>query len=202
MGKPFLPQADTSGTDGASDEGAAFDLPQLTVSSPAFVAGEELPAEFTGDGGGQSPPVAWTAGPPGTQSYALNLWHVPDNGNVKSYWLLYDIPADVTSLPENAQGIGTVGFNDKGRQEYEPMKSKGPGAKQYRITVYALSEKPKFVSAKVNRNDLLNSISDITLAAGTLNYQYTRSRGGSSLIIPGLIMSLIVVVGLWFGYRK
>ncbi|QDU82497.1 Phosphatidylethanolamine-binding protein [Polystyrenella longa] len=202
MGKPFLPQSNTSGTDVNSNEGQASNLPQLTVSSPAFAAGEEMPVEFTGDGIGQSPPVVWTSGPPGTQCYALNLWHVPGTGDVKSYWVLYDIPADVTSLPKNTQGIGTAGYNDKGHQEYDPMRSKGPGVKKYHITVYALSEKPKFTSAKVTRAELLKSISDITLAEGTMNYRYTRSRDGISLIIPGSIVGIIVAIALWFGYRS
>ncbi len=201
MGKPFLPHSNSSGTGSDSKDQPRSDLPQLTVTSPAFAAGEEMPVEFTGDGVGQSPPVAWTAGPAGTKCYALNLWHVPGPGEVKSYWVLYDIPAEVTSLPKNAEGIGTAGNNDKGHPTYDPMKSKGPGVKQYHITVYALSEKPEFTSAKVTRAELLKSISGITLAEGTLNFQYTRSQGGSSLIIPGSITSGIVAIAMWFGYR-
>ena len=67
MGKPFLPQADTSGTFNSS-EGQGPETPRLTVTSPAFVAGNNLPIEFTGDGLGESPPIAWTEGPEGTRA--------------------------------------------------------------------------------------------------------------------------------------
>ncbi|WP_286765152.1 MULTISPECIES: YHYH protein [Rhodopirellula] len=198
MGKPFLPQADSSGTEGGPD---ADQTSRLKVTSPAFAAGDELLLEFTGDGAGESPPIAWSKGPAGTQCYALNLRHTPGPDDVKSYWVVYDIPADVTSLPQNASGIGTVGINDKGHAGYDPMKSKGPGVKHYHVTVYALSEKPKFTTAQVTRADLLESISDITLAQGTLDFQYTRSRSRSFLILIGIGV-VALLAGAWFSLKK
>jgi phosphatidylethanolamine-binding protein (PEBP) family uncharacterized protein len=94
---------------------------------------------------------------------------------VKSYWLLYNIPPDVTSLPRNANGIGVAGYNDKDRTDYDPMCSRGPGAKEYHITVYALSKIPDWPAAKVARADLLRTIGPITLAEGTLSFKYARS---------------------------
>ncbi|PHQ36155.1 YHYH protein [Rhodopirellula bahusiensis] len=198
MGKPFLPQADSSGTEGGP---GADQSSRLKVTSPAFAAGDELPLEFTGDGAGESPPIAWSKGPAGTQCYALNLWHTPGPDDVKSYWVVYDIPADVASLPQNASGIGTVGINDKGHAGYDPMKSKGPGVKQYHITVYALSEKPEFATDQVTRDELLESISDITLAEGTLDFQYTRSRSRSFLILIGIGV-VALLAGAWFSLKK
>ncbi|WP_236622076.1 YHYH protein [Novipirellula maiorica] len=141
-GKPYMPLSDALGTNVDLSHHLPSGMPMLTVTSPAFAAGNEMPIEFTGDGAGHSPPLAWTKGPAGTQCYALNLWHTPGPGDIKSYWLLYNIPADVTSLPANAHGIGTAGYNDKGHTEYDPMRSKGPGVKKYHVTVFALSEKP------------------------------------------------------------
>ena len=201
MGKPFLPQDDLSASFGSS-EGSGSDKPRLTVTSPAFAAGNEMPTEYTGDGLGESPPISWTEGPAGTQSYAINLWHKPGPDDIKSYWLIYDIPANFTSLPKNATGIGTMGYNDKGRMEYDPMKSKGPGVKWYHITVFALSENPKLSSEKVTRAELLNAISDITLAQGTLDFQYTRSRTGAWPIVIGLMIAAIIAVAFWLRSRS
>lgn len=94
-----------------------------------------------------------------------------------------------------------LGINDKGHTGYDPMKSKGPGVKHYHLTVYALSEKPKFATDHVTRDELLESISDITLAQGTLDFQYTRSRSGSSMILIGSAI-VAVVAGAWLGLRK
>lgn len=149
---------------------------KLAVSSPAFKDGGDFPVEFTGDGEGVSPPVSWKNPPKGTKSFALNLWHIPGQGDVKSYWVVYNIPATVTGLEKGSMDIGITGHNDKNRQEYDPMKSKGPGVKEYNITVYALSEEPKFGSKKVNRAELLKSIQKITLAEGTIRYKYERGK--------------------------
>ena len=145
----------------------------LTVTSSAIGADGNLPVEFTCDGAGASPPLAWQAGPPGTKSYAVTLWHeAPDQ--VKSYWVVYGIPGNSTQLAKNSRNIGTTGLNDKRRAEYDPMCSKGPGAKEYHVTVYALSAMPKLRANAATRDALLDAIKEITLAEGTLTYTYER----------------------------
>jgi phosphatidylethanolamine-binding protein (PEBP) family uncharacterized protein len=145
----------------------------LTVTSSAIGADGSLPVEFTCDGAGASPPLEWQAGPPGTKSYAISLWHeAPDQ--VKSYWVVYGIPGNSTQLAKNSRNVGTTGLNDKRRAEYEPMCSKGPGVKTYHVTVYALSAVPTLRANTATRDALLQAISDITLAEGTLTYTYER----------------------------
>jgi Raf kinase inhibitor-like YbhB/YbcL family protein len=41
-----------------------------------------------------SPPFSWTPGPAGTKSYAIMMHHMQ-----APHWMMWDIPADVTSLP-------------------------------------------------------------------------------------------------------
>ena len=150
---------------------------RLAVTSAAVGADGRLPAEFTCDGAGVSPPVAWQAGPPGTKSYAVVLWHeAPDQ--VKSYWVVYGIPAAATGLSKGAKNVGTTGLNDKRRAEYDPMCSKGPGVKTYHVTVYALSAEPSLPAGGANRDALLAAIRGITLAEGTLTFSYERPPGG------------------------
>lgn len=148
----------------------------FTLTSPAFEHNGKMPAEFTGDGDGISPPLKWFGAPGGTKYYALQLWHKPkaDGDEVKSYWVVTNIPATVTSLAKNSKGVGKDGINDKRRTGYDPMNSKGPGPKEYHITLYALSSEPKFDTVKVTRADLLKAIKDFTLAETTLSYTYER----------------------------
>lgn len=146
----------------------------LIVTSSAIGPDGMLPKEFTCDGAGISPPVAWSGAPAGTKSFAVSLWHTaPDRE--KSYWLVYDIPADVARLEKNSRDVGRLGQNDKGRSGYDPMCSKGPGLKSYHITVYALSAVPDFSNAEPTRAGLLSAIRNTTLAVGTFTYQYQRS---------------------------
>ncbi len=64
----------------------------FTLTSPAFEHNGKMPAEFTGDGDGVSPPLKWSGAPAGTKCYALQLWHKPkaDGDEVKSYWVVVD----------------------------------------------------------------------------------------------------------------
>jgi phosphatidylethanolamine-binding protein (PEBP) family uncharacterized protein len=146
---------------------------EIEVTSPAFAAGQRIPMEFTCDGAGVSPPIAWQAGPAGTKSYALSLWHESPDG-LKSYWVVHDIPAQVLGLPKNARSIGTLGLNGKHRPAYDPMCSKGPGLKTYHVTVYALSALPKLPAGGATRAQLLEAIAGIVLAEGTLTFTYER----------------------------
>jgi phosphatidylethanolamine-binding protein (PEBP) family uncharacterized protein len=54
------------------------------------------------------------------------------------------------------------------------MNSKGPGVKEYHVTLYALSDEPRLDAGKFNRVDLLKAVKDITLAETTLTYTYER----------------------------
>jgi len=148
----------------------------IAVTSPAIGTDGLLPVEFTCDGAGVSPPVEWKPGPDGTRSYALTLWHESPDG-VKSYWVVYDIPAGVTKLPKGARSIGTLGLNGKRRAEYDPVCSKGPGRKEYHITVYALSARPRLAPAAATRDGLLAAIGKTVLAEGTLTFAHERKAG-------------------------
>ncbi|MBU6276142.1 MAG: YbhB/YbcL family Raf kinase inhibitor-like protein [Planctomycetes bacterium] len=159
---PPPPPRDPAG--GSARTGAAA---ALVVSCPAVGADGRLPVEFTCDGAKVSPPVQWSAGPPGTRSYAVTLWHeAPDR--VKSYWVVHGIPATVHALPRDSRAIGALGRNDKRQSGYDPPCSQGPGPKTYHLTVYALSAVPQLADGGT-RDDLLAAITDITLASGTLD---------------------------------
>ena len=158
----------------AEPDPETFDGPKLSVTSSAFEHNGNYPVEYTCDGASASPPIEWSGAPEGTKSYALQVWHVPGPRDIKSYWVLFNIPADVVSLPKNSRGIGTEGLNGKGRQGYDPMCFKGPGRKKYHITVYALSADLKLAPDKATRTELLAALKDVQLAEGTLTFYYER----------------------------
>ncbi len=147
------------------------------LSSPEVAPGGALPSEYTGDGAGVTLPLSWSGAPAGTQAYALIMHHLDPEGVAKWYWTLYDIPAELTGLPKDVHGIGKVGTGFKGRVGYEPPHSKGPGAKTYTLTLYALSAPVQLnlPPAEVNRAVLLEAMQGRVLASADLNVVYTRS---------------------------
>jgi phosphatidylethanolamine-binding protein (PEBP) family uncharacterized protein len=153
----------------------------FVLSSPAVKDGGTLPVEFTGDGASTTLPLEWAGAPAGTKCYAVIMHHeAPDM--TKWYWILYDIPLTVHSLPKNVKDVGTLGNNSVNRRrEYAPPHSKGPGAKTYIYTAYALSASPQITvpPAEVNREILLAVMKDNILASAELSVVYTRSGDGS-----------------------
>ncbi len=149
----------------------------FTLTSPDVTEGGILPAEYTCDGVASTLALSWSGAPAGTTSFAVIMHHVASPTDIHWYWVVYDIPADVTSLPKNMHGVGMLGTNSvNDRTEYTPPCSKGPGPKVYTYTVYALSAEPQLsVSpSQVTRQVLLDAIMDITLTSAELHVTYTR----------------------------
>jgi para-nitrobenzyl esterase len=73
---------------------------KLTVTSPAFQNGADIPYENTQYRGNIFPGLAWTSGPAGTQSYVAIMQGEPEGGGkvTSIHFTLFDIPASVTEL--------------------------------------------------------------------------------------------------------
>ncbi|MEQ1839162.1 MAG: YbhB/YbcL family Raf kinase inhibitor-like protein, partial [Verrucomicrobiales bacterium] len=159
-------------------------LPQKTggsagfiLTSPDVAANGRLPMEYTGDGAGSTLPLTWSGAPAGTKSYALIMDHLAPANEMKSYWVMWNIPGTLTSLPKDAEGIGETGVGFRGETGYEPPHSKGPGDKTYVLHLYALSAEPDLTvpASGVNREALLAAMDGRILATADLSVIYARS---------------------------
>lgn len=88
--------AGTAGGAPASGGQAAFALESSAFSDMGFMS-----AAYGCGATAVSPPLSWTAGPAGTLSYAVVMVG-PDNAGAPSayHWVIWDIPATTTDLPE------------------------------------------------------------------------------------------------------
>jgi len=154
----------------------------FVLTSPEVKNGGALPVDYTGDGSGATLPLAWSGAPTNTKSYALFMHHLDPQGVTKSYWILYNLPANVTSLPKNVKGVGTLGASFKGALGYEPPHSRGPGAKTYVLTLYALSALPEITATPATYEAFLAGIKGKVLASADLSVVYTSkgSAGGDA----------------------
>ena len=95
----------------------------FSISSPAFTDGGNIPSKFTCDAGmtNPSPALSWKEAPANTKSFVL-IMHDPDAplAGGFTHWVLFDIPATTTQLPENFQAgsVGVSGSSGFRRQGY------------------------------------------------------------------------------------
>jgi Raf kinase inhibitor-like YbhB/YbcL family protein len=119
----------------------------LTITSIAFAPDRPIPSLYACEGKDVSPPLAWSDAPAGTKSFALIVDDpdAPDPGAPQMtwvHWVLYDLPATASALPEAIQPGALPpgareGLNDWGRTGYG-----GPcppiGRHRYYHKLYAL----------------------------------------------------------------
>jgi len=178
----FLFKSPDSGPSKTAAPPSASVVPAATAAgfvlkSPSVADGGSLPKEFTGDGASATLPLEWNGAPAGTQSFAVIMHHVDPEGKTKWYWTLYNIPSGTRGLPKNVAGVGTLGNNSvNGRVGYAPPHSKGPGAKTYVYTLYALSATltPGVPPEQVTRDVLLSAMKGHVLATAEMKVVYTR----------------------------
>lgn len=147
--------------------------PHFYLAGPNFGDRGAIPAENTCDGADVSPALLWRDAPNQTGAFALIVRDVDANGFV--HWVLTDIPADVTELPEGrGDSIGIPGQNDFGRVGWG-----GPcppaGEHRYEFTLYALTG-PLMLEGAITADDVERAIA--TNLTGTARTQglYARQR--------------------------
>jgi phosphatidylethanolamine-binding protein (PEBP) family uncharacterized protein/predicted phosphodiesterase len=138
-----------------------------------------LAIECTCDGTGRMPAITWDKPPVGTKAFAAVMHHVPPDGDAHVYFIVANLPSSVRNLATDATAQGVWGQNTVNRRrQYAPPCSQGPGAKEYTVTLYALSDEVQFpVNGSFTRDDLLAAMKGKTIATATIQMKYTRPEG-------------------------
>lgn len=148
----------------------------FVLESSAFSQGGAIPPRFTCAGANLSPPLRWHGLPAGTASIALIVDDpdAPDPAaptQVWVHWVLYDLPATVTELPEGASGRlppgAREGVNDAGHTGYD-----GPcppiGRHRYFHKAYALDIALPRLGSRPRRVDVDRAMAGHVLATAEL----------------------------------
>jgi Raf kinase inhibitor-like YbhB/YbcL family protein len=193
--------APASGTDSGSRASASGDQPSamhlaapakpvsttpITVTSTTFQPDASLPTsmEFDGCGGrNQSPQLTWSNFPPTTKSFVVTLFD-PDapTGTGFWHWVVFDVPASVTSLPTGAGSNGSPaaraksGYTDFAFSHYGgPCPPNGDPAHHYIFTVYALDVPAlEGVGPRSTAATVMFSLRGHLLAQGSLEGRFKR----------------------------
>jgi Raf kinase inhibitor-like YbhB/YbcL family protein len=140
----------------------------MSVTSPEFINGA-MPARFTCYGARVSPPIFWSAPPPGTKSLALVVDDSATPISPRVYWFVFDISPSTTDLQVGAlPPHAREAVNSAGSAHYDaPCPAGKPH--NYRFTVYALNT--SFGSSLPMNPRLLQALTAIAphvMARGTL----------------------------------
>jgi Raf kinase inhibitor-like YbhB/YbcL family protein len=154
----------------------------FTLTSTAFTDGAAIPVKHTCDGVDVSPLLAWSGAPAGTRSFAL----IADDPDAPAgswvHWVVYNLPAAVSELPENVAKVEALdlggarqGRNDFRRPGYGgPCPPPGP-AHRYLFTLYAL-DAPLTLKAGAQRKDVETAMEGHVLGSAQLLGTYARQK--------------------------
>ena len=125
----------------------ARDPATFSLRSPSFAEGGEIPIRHTCEGEDVSPALEWSAPPAGTRSFALVV-DDPDAPDPKApkmtwvHWVLYDLPATATGLPEAVDRAALPAGTRPGVNDWKRTGFGGPcppiGRHRYFFKLYAL----------------------------------------------------------------
>ena len=152
---------------------------RMLVTSSVFNSGGQLDDKFTQNGDNMSPGLAWTKGPPGTQSYAV----LTEDAGVNRHdpivhWVIFNIPSTTTSLPQNVPTDTTLengaeqGKNVRGAAGYIGPKPPAGQVHPYHFEVFALNSRLNVDPAAADRNTVVTAMKNHVLASGEIVVNY------------------------------
>ena len=150
----------------------------MEITSSSFVHEDMIPAKYTCGGQNISPPLAWSGAPKETNSFALICDDPDAPAGTWVHWVIFDIPANVNSLPEKVakqEEIAGLGKNGKNTSQHFGYDGPCPpsGTHRYYFKLYAL-DKMLNLKAGLSKEELLSAMKNHVLAEAQIMGRYKR----------------------------
>jgi hypothetical protein len=150
----------------------------IHITSPVFEDGGIIPKKYTCDDLDMSPPIEWSNVPEGTKTISI-VCDDPD-APMKTWvhWVIFNIPGDVTRLPENVPPEKELENGAKqGMNDFYKVGYGGPcppsGMHRYFFKIYALDITLDLPSG-VSKSHLMIAMEGHVLSESHLMGTYTR----------------------------
>jgi Raf kinase inhibitor-like YbhB/YbcL family protein len=156
-------------------------VPPFSLTSSAFTSGGDLPARFSCDGAGVSPPISWEGAPSRAASFVLIVEDPDAPGGTFTHWVFYNIPGTARSLPEGIAPTdqsafgGVQGMNGARRTGYQPACPPPGAAHRYQFTLYALDSLLPW-SDGATADDIRRGMAGHEIARAELTGAYQRGQ--------------------------
>jgi Raf kinase inhibitor-like YbhB/YbcL family protein len=151
----------------------------LNVTSSAITQGATVPKKYTGDGADMSPPLAWSAGPAGTKSYALSCEDPDAPSGTWWHWILFNMSPKTQQLGESVPKAATLaqgviqGANDFHKPGYNGPAPPAGKLHHYNFKIMAL-DTVLSLGANCSKEAFKSAIKGHVLAEGQLTGVYQR----------------------------
>jgi len=170
--------AKQNGTTTNADTGRTKNNMALAISSTAFSNGGMIPSRYTCDGANISPPLQWSGLPAGTKTVALIVDDPDAPAKTWVHWVVYDLPANTTQLPENIKPQENLaGGGKQGTNDFKKIGYGGPcppsGTHRYFFKLYAVDIQTS-LGPGATKDELLKTMESHVLAQGELVGKYKR----------------------------
>ncbi len=151
----------------------------MKIQSSAFKEWEKIPSKFTCDGENVSPQLSWSDFPSNTKTFSLIVDDPDAPSGTFVHWVVYNIPSDVTSLPEGTTSQNLPAGAKQGTNHFGDNDYGGPcppsGTHRYYFKLYALDSEVQLKSG-AGKKDLLKAMEGHILAESQLMGKYERRR--------------------------
>jgi len=155
----------------------------LSLTSGAFQEGDTIPTRHTCDAADVSPALTWRGAPAGTAAFALIVDDPDAPAGTWVHWVLYDMPATTTAMPENVAKVETpseLGGAVQGKNDFRRLGYGGPcpppgPAHRYFFKLYALATKLG-LKPGATKSDVERAMNGHVLATAQLMGRYARPR--------------------------
>ncbi|AHM57968.1 hypothetical protein EAL2_808p04650 (plasmid) [Peptoclostridium acidaminophilum DSM 3953] len=150
----------------------------MIIKSSSFEDKGPIPSKYTCDGENISPELSWSGFPEGTKSFALIAEDPDAPAGTWVHWILYDIPVNVTALPEGVPDDEVLSNGARqGLSDFKDIGYGGPcpprGVHRYFFKLYALDEKLGLKSG-LSKKSLLDKIKGHVIAEAEIHGTYSR----------------------------
>jgi Raf kinase inhibitor-like YbhB/YbcL family protein len=153
----------------------------LILTSGAFTAGGGIPSKYTCDGADVSPALAWSGTPSGAIAFALIADDPDAPAGTWVHWVLFNLPANLTALPEGVSKtdqLANLGGALQGRNDFHRVGYGGPcpppgKPHRYFFKLYALDATLP-LKAGATKQDVERAMRGHVLAETSLMGTYTR----------------------------
>lgn len=155
----------------------------LNITSPAFSPNAPIPVKYTCDGADVSPALSWTGVPAGAKSMVLIMDDPDAPSGTWVHWVLYDLPASATGIPEGfpkkekldsgAKHGLCWGVNSFSRVGYHGPCPPPGAPHHYVFKLYAI-DTMLGIAPRATKTDVVKAMKGHVLAEGEIVGTYAR----------------------------